>query len=162
MAMKCPVRFAAGDGRSTTTPRVTKGYSVPLSEKDSLRWGKSLLKKWTPLLELTDWTINLAAHETGVLVTPDGETVCMGTIAKKGTKSAIIRISYDYDWNGVPGHDGFELSFVHELLHIINVELGVDYLKKGLSEADEERWGEYEEDHIDRHAKMLIKAFDKL
>lgn len=126
-----------------------------------MKQAKKLMRKWNDVFGLHGWTIALETHPSGILVTPDGSLVCMGTECHRGSRTATIRIDYEYGWNDEDGHNGFEQTLVHELLHIVNVEMGVDFIKDPMKDEDALRWNEYEEDHIDRLSSILIRALDK-
>ena len=161
MAKTCLVQFADEGGQSITSRREAREAAEKALETEILKQARALMKKWNSIFGLQDWTIRLKMYPSGVLVTPSGEAVCMGTECNKGSKTAVIRIDYQYNWNDKDGHNGFEQTFVHELLHIVTVEMGVDFLKDTMVGDEALRWNQFEEDHIDRLANILIRALDK-
>ena len=146
-------------GQSITSQRESMNSSQRKLEKEVASQARKLLKKWIPIFALKDWHIQITTVPGGVISTPNGPS-CMSNNVHKGSKVAQIAIDFEYEWNDKDGHNGFEFTLLHELLHIIAIEQGVDIFKDYLNKQGAHMYWEYEEEMIDRVAKILLSAQD--
>lgn len=146
-------------GQSITSRRELKNSSESKLEKEILKQSQKLLKKWVPLLGMHNWTICIFTAPSGTLGSAAG-AACMVSDAHPGIKSMRIGIDYGYNWNETDGYNSFEITFVHELLHGIMIEQGIDIVKKTFNKLNRETYSEFEENFIDRVAKIMVKLID--
>ncbi len=151
------MRYAVDAGQSITSRRESKDSSNKKLEKEIARQAKRVLKKWCLIFGLDGWTITIIPAPGGSLQTPEG-TACMSTTSHNGSKSARIWIDYEFEWNDEDGHNGFEFTLLHELLHIVSVEQGIDIFKNYLDKRGDKLYWTFEEEFIDRMAKILVGA----
>lgn len=149
--------FVVDAGQYITTRRELMSSSEKELEKEIAKQAKTLLKKWVPIFGLKDWIIKVKTVPANTLQTPQGPA-CMSTTSHNGSRTITLWIDYEFNWNDKDGHNGFEFTVVHELLHVIFTEQGIDIFKGYLDKRGEKLYYEYEEESIDRVAKILLSA----
>lgn len=149
------MRYAVDAGQSITSRRESKDSSIKKLEKEIRKQAKRILKKWSPIFELDEWTITIITVPFESLKTPNG-TACMSSTIHNGSKTARIWIDYEFEWNDNDGHNGFEMSLLHELLHVVCTEQGIEIFKEYLDKRGDKIYWTYEEEFIDRIAKILV------
>ena len=147
-------------GRSITTRRESKHSSETKLEAEIQKQAEKLCRKWAAILGLHKWTISIFTVPGGTLATANGPA-CMASETHPGTRSAKIGIDYEYPWNDEDGYNGFEVSFVHEMLHILEHEQGVEILETVFDKRAQGAWHSWNENTIDRLSKVLVALANK-
>lgn len=149
------MRYAVDAGQSITSRRESKDSSTKKLEKEITKQAKRVLKRWVPIFGLSDWRIEVFTAQANTIGTSNGLCSMVAEV-NHGSRTAKIGIDFEYHWNDEDGYSSFEATMLHELLHLIAVEQGVNMFKEYLDKRGRALYYEFEEEFIDRMAKILV------